>query len=157
MSRRHYVQGDIMCNDVRVWSYCMPSLCLLGLYFLYFAADEIWQASANYVKCRLLQLLKKSASVRGFLLFDYSREMSGCIRELVQQLESGRIKSHVDNGRHSSHGPFTGLKSLVDAVEVAVGAVWGRGDVRATREGPMTLACEQHVGSLQIQSSACYQ
>lgn len=62
-------------------------------------------------------LLSKSASVRGFFLFHYFKYANEFAKELVQEFESDNtIKIQMDNGQNSDK-PFSGIESIVDAVE----------------------------------------
>lgn len=67
-----------------------------------------------------LQLLSKSASVRGFLLFHYAEEFKSTLAKLVDLYESGKLKCHIDVGHSSPTGVFKGLDSIPDAVEVGI-------------------------------------
>lgn len=64
------------------------------------------------------QLLTRSASVRGFLLFHYMEEYKPTVDKLVYLYDSGKLKCNIDFGRSSLSGGFKGLDSVVDAVEV---------------------------------------
>ena len=66
----------------------------------------------------LFQLLPKQASVRGFLLFLNAKDYKPYMKNLVDLVNSGQIKSHVDLGKQAPTGPFLGIDSIVDAVEV---------------------------------------
>ena len=67
-----------------------------------------------------LQLLSKSASVRGFLLFHYAEEFKSTLAKLVDLYDSGKLKCHIDVGHSSPTGVFKGLDSIPDAVEVGI-------------------------------------
>ena len=64
------------------------------------------------------QLLTRSASVRGFLLFHYTEEYKPTVDKLVNLYDSGKLKCNIDFGRSSLSSGFKGLDSVVDAVEV---------------------------------------
>lgn len=75
----------------------------------------------NFQYQSLFQLLPKSASVRGFFLFHFSKDLAAYVMKQVQFYNEGKLKSYVDLGEKSSAGPFVGLEKIYDAVEVC----WG--------------------------------
>ena len=66
----------------------------------------------------LLQLLPKSASIRGFFLNHFVHDLAHYIMKQVRLYEEGKLKSFTDKGDKFSKGPFVGLEKIVDAVEV---------------------------------------
>ena len=66
----------------------------------------------------IFQLLRKSASVRGFFLFDYARDMPNCISDLIRKVDQRELQSFVDDGGSFAKGPFKSMESVFDAVEV---------------------------------------
>ena len=64
-------------------------------------------------------LLQRSASVRGFFLFHYTKMWKSHFKRLSEMYASGKLKSLVDNGGkgRSETGPFLGIDSIPDAVE----------------------------------------
>lgn len=71
-----------------------------------------------YMPIPVLQLLPKSASVRGFFLFHYIQNWPEYVMKQVQYFKEGKLKSIVDIGEKQAAGPFVGLESIPDAVEV---------------------------------------
>ena len=65
------------------------------------------------------QVLSKSASVRGFLMNHYANLWPAHLKKLVTMYEKGEISSAVDNGKFSPKGPFRGVDSVPDAVDVS--------------------------------------
>lgn len=66
------------------------------------------------------RLLVKSASVRGFFLFNFFSDLRPAFAKLVQLLESGQLRAAVDLGRDRQGGDgagFRGLESVPDAVQ----------------------------------------
>ncbi|KAM9307500.1 prostaglandin reductase 3 [Gastrophryne carolinensis] len=63
------------------------------------------------------QLLNKSASVHGFLLFHYMSEYKEAMVALVKLHQSGKLVCEVDNGELSPEGKFIGLESVFRAVD----------------------------------------
>ena len=63
------------------------------------------------------KLLAKSASIRGFMLFQFTEHYKEYLGKLFQSEADGSIKALVDNGVNHSKGPFKGLASITDAVE----------------------------------------
>jgi len=63
--------------------------------------------------------LPKSASVRGFFLFNYAKEWAPYVMKQVQSFNEGKLKSFVDQGERSPAGPFVGIEKIADAVEVS--------------------------------------
>ena len=57
--------------------------------------------------------------MRGFFLNHYARDWRPTILDLTKLCDEGAIKSTVDKGANSARGPFIGLESVVDAVEVS--------------------------------------
>jgi len=61
--------------------------------------------------------LRRSASVRGFLLPHYVQEFPRHIGTLAKQYLEGKIKVNLDKGENVANGPFKGLEKTADAVE----------------------------------------
>ena len=53
-------------------------------------------------------------------MFDYARDMPGCIKDLIQKVDSKQLQSFVDNGNTFAKGPFNSMESIFDAVEVVI-------------------------------------
>ncbi len=66
-----------------------------------------------------LQILTKSASVRGFFLPDYASHSAEYLQKLIAEMARGRIQSTVDNGAQSPGGPFRGLDGIYEAIDVS--------------------------------------
>ena len=66
-----------------------------------------------------IQLLTKSASVRGFYLFNYAELWKEYFSKLAKLYEEGRLMAVVDCGYHRPEGSFKGVNSIFDAVEVS--------------------------------------
>lgn len=62
-------------------------------------------------------LLSKSASVRGFFLSHYVRDMPSHFMKLMQLHSSGKLVSTVDSGEGYSKGLFKELESVYDAID----------------------------------------
>ena len=60
----------------------------------------------------------KSASVRGFMLFDFLEDYRDHLATLVDLHTTGKLHCLVDQGERAEKGPFRGVDSVVDAVEV---------------------------------------
>ncbi|XP_067948550.1 prostaglandin reductase-3-like [Watersipora subatra] len=63
------------------------------------------------------RLLPKSASIRGFFLFNHSREIKPTAMKLFELYTANKLKCLIDNGVNSDKGPFLGLESIFDAVD----------------------------------------
>lgn len=63
------------------------------------------------------RLLPKSASVRGFFLFNHASRIASYWPKLVSLADRGELKSIVDFGESYETGPFNKLESIFDAVE----------------------------------------
>ena len=75
----------------------------------------------GFLSCFLcFQLLSRSASVHGFLLFHFVEEFKPAFAKLVDLYDSGKLKCNLDFGQTSPTGVFKGLDSIVDAVEVMI-------------------------------------
>lgn len=66
-----------------------------------------------------LQLLRQSASVRGFFLNHFASDYAPYIMKQISLYKEGKLRSFIDKGENSSKGPFIGLEKIVDAVEVS--------------------------------------
>ena len=64
------------------------------------------------------QLLRKSASVRGFFLSNYADDWAPYVMKQIKLFNEGKLKSFVDLGEKTSGGRFNSLEKIVDAVEV---------------------------------------
>ena len=63
-------------------------------------------------------LLSKSASVRGFFLNHYTRDIPQHFKRLAELYSTGKLKSTVDLGQnYSPAGGFRGLEAVFDAVD----------------------------------------
>ncbi|XP_063307697.1 prostaglandin reductase 3 [Pelobates fuscus] len=62
-------------------------------------------------------LLRKSASIHGFLLFHYLSEYREAITSLLKQYQTGELVCEVDNGDQTPEGRFVGLESVFRAVD----------------------------------------
>ena len=51
-------------------------------------------------------------------MFDFADEFKTTFANLVELYDSGRLKCNVDFGNGSQNGPFKGLDSITEAVEV---------------------------------------
>lgn len=63
------------------------------------------------------KILMKSLSVTGFFLFDYKQEIPKYLGDLVKMVMSGELKVATDFGDKSTSGRFTGVQSIVNAVD----------------------------------------
>lgn len=62
-------------------------------------------------------LLSKSASIRGFFLNHYLKDLPNHHSKLVKLYTSGQIQSTIDLGEKRAEGPFKGVESICDAVD----------------------------------------
>ncbi|XP_069476840.1 prostaglandin reductase 3 isoform X2 [Ambystoma mexicanum] len=62
-------------------------------------------------------LLKKSASIRGFFLFNHFSEFKAAMMALLNMYASGELLCEVDLGDQSPEGRFLGLESVFRAVD----------------------------------------
>ena len=92
----HYL--DICCEKEEMFRYNVDLVCTIFL----------------------LQLLPKSASVRGFFLFNFTQDWAPYVMKQIGMYQEGKLKSFIDKGDKSSVGPFIGLDKIVDAVEVRI-------------------------------------
>lgn len=83
----------------------------------------IWEVFFLLFCFLCFQLLSRSASVRGFLLFHFLEEFRPTFAKLVDLYDSGKLKCNVDFGHASPTGVFKGLDSIADAVEVRIKSV----------------------------------
>ena len=66
----------------------------------------------------MLQLLSKSASVRGFLLFHFAKLYGKHFAKLAKMYHRGDIKSFVDLGQTTRYNK--GLQSIPEAIDVSL-------------------------------------
>ncbi|XP_005100067.1 prostaglandin reductase-3-like [Aplysia californica] len=64
-----------------------------------------------------MEIVQKSASVRGFLLPLFPEKIPLHIATLAKQFAEGKIKVTLDKGENVAKGPFKGLEKTADAVE----------------------------------------
>ena len=60
-----------------------------------------------------------SHSISGFLLFHYLHIIPEYFKKLVKLFQDGKLKILLDLGQESSAGPFDGVHSVVNGVEVS--------------------------------------
>ena len=61
-----------------------------------------------------------SHSISGFLLFDYLHVIPEYFGKLLKLFQDGNLKILLDHGQKASTGPFEGIHSAVNAVEVSL-------------------------------------
>ena len=61
-----------------------------------------------------------SHSIAGFLLFDYLHAIPEYFGKLLKLFQDGKIKILLDYGQNTPTGPFEGIHSAVNAVEVCL-------------------------------------
>lgn len=81
-----------------------------------------YESDKGYVPSRTLatlpaRLLPKSASVRGFFLMNFAKDIPVYVMKQIQYYNEGKLKSYVDLGEKSPTGSFVGLEKIFDAVE----------------------------------------
>ena len=64
-------------------------------------------------------MLRKSASIHGFFLNHFVTDWPASLTQLVGEFEQGKIKCITDNGENADKGPFRGVESVHDAVDVS--------------------------------------
>jgi len=89
-------------------------LIIIGQISTYDGKEKVDSLSAAAAS---MALLTKSASMRGFFLFDYFKDTKKHGAMLAQLIMQGKIKIGVDQGAKATTGPFVGLEKVVDAVE----------------------------------------
>ncbi|PAA50216.1 hypothetical protein BOX15_Mlig020157g3, partial [Macrostomum lignano] len=72
---------------------------------------------SQYLATLPARLLVKSASVRGFFLFNFFSELRPAFDKLVKLLEAGQLRAAVDMGRAAGGSGFQGLEAVPDAVQ----------------------------------------
>ena len=119
---KEYPRGiDVVYESVggRVFDTCMKSLAVRGRVIV-IGSISSYQNESIAAKPTLslpMMLLTKSASLRGFFLPQYARELRGEIAKLVELYSSRQIHCEIDNGARMGRSPFKGLESVVEAVE----------------------------------------
>nr|XP_056710251.1 prostaglandin reductase 3 [Euleptes europaea] len=71
----------------------------------------------GYVEMLPAKLLRKSASIRGFLLTQYFSEYQMALKHLLEMCENRELVCEVDLGDMSPEGKFTGLESVFRAID----------------------------------------
>ncbi|XP_031568103.1 prostaglandin reductase-3-like [Actinia tenebrosa] len=121
--KAEYPEGvDVVYESIggNIFDVCVNRLATKGrLIVIGFITGYESKLGFNPVKTGTLipKLLTKSASVRGFFLFNYVSDIKTYMPRLIQLYQSGQIKTAVDMGENSKAGPFRGLTSVYDAVE----------------------------------------
>ena len=62
----------------------------------------------------------KNQSLTGFLLFGWSHLFPKYLKEMIEDVVSGKLRIVLDLGQTSSGGPFNGIDSVVRGVEVII-------------------------------------
>ena len=103
-----------------MYTFCIPVLTILaGLEEVSTHPKFFSSTLFAYRYLQYLQALKKSADIRGFFLPHYFSEVSEHIPKLQQLVASGQLKVEVDNGKNSDRGPFKGIESVYNGIDVS--------------------------------------
>ena len=107
------------CVGGEVFNACVKSLAVRGRLIIIGMITDYTKKSIQVNPTVPLQqiLLSKSASIRGFFLVHYFKELPKYISKLVEMESAGQLKVKVDQGFNRPEGPFCGLQSIPDAVE----------------------------------------
>eukprot|EP01104_Vermistella_antarctica_P009902 TRINITY_DN259_c1_g1_i3.p1 TRINITY_DN259_c1_g1~~TRINITY_DN259_c1_g1_i3.p1 ORF type:complete len:365 (-),score=87.31 TRINITY_DN259_c1_g1_i3:629-1723(-) len=119
--RTEYTEGvDVVYESVggTTFETCMKALKDKGRLIVIgaisgYAAGTAWKRDGKQAMSIPMMMLAKSASIRGFFLFHYSREWRGHIPRLSTLVQEKRLKSVIDM-RHSNGNGLDGVKDAVD-------------------------------------------
>ena len=120
--KKEYPQGinvvyESMGGDI--FGTCVRNLAVRGRLIVIGMITDYQKESFKVVPTVPIQqlLLSKSASLRGFFLIHYMRELPGHIERLAKLEAEGKLAVKVDLGSHLPGGPFKELTSVPDAVD----------------------------------------
>ncbi|XP_045174748.2 prostaglandin reductase-3-like [Mercenaria mercenaria] len=122
--KKEYPKGvDVVYETVggEMFDTCVENLAIHGRLII-IGYIQGYESDKGYIPSRTLatlpaRLLPKSASVRGFFLFNFAKDSAPYVMKQIQYYNEGKLKSFVDLGEKASAGPFIGLEKIVDAVE----------------------------------------
>lgn len=121
--RKEYPEGvDVVYEAVggSVFDACVNSLAkhgrLIIIGYIEGYNSDSGLAAANTATLPS-KLLRQSASLRGFYLFDHASDMKTYLGKLIQLYMKGSLKITVDNGINHPKGPFKGIESIENAVD----------------------------------------
>ena len=102
-----------------IFNTCIRNLAVRGRLIVIGMITDYQKESFKVVPTVPIQqiLLSKSASLRGFFLLHYMRELPKHIEKLAKLESEGKLKVGVDLGAQLPGGPFRGLSSIPDAVD----------------------------------------
>ncbi len=115
-----YPQGvDVVYESVggSIFSTCVKHLALRGRLLLIGLISGYQELAFSVDHTLTLQLLKKSASLRGFYLPHFMSEAAPHISKLTELYGTGQLKALMDDGSSAPGGPFNGLEGVADAVD----------------------------------------
>ena len=120
--KREYPSGINLCYECvggDVFNTCVKNLAVGGrVIIIGFITSYQESTFAPRPTLPLYQiLLSKSASIRGFLLNHYERDIPAHHKKLTELYTSGELESSIDLGQSSPGGVFRGLESIYDAVD----------------------------------------
>lgn len=115
-----YPKGvDVVYESIggEIFNNCINHLSTCGRLLIIGAVSTYKDKSMTSVAIPTVQLLSKSASVRGFFLPHYTIHFPSHLDKLVHLVSNKSLRCIVDNGIRHSNGPFVGLERITDAVE----------------------------------------
>ena len=120
--KQEYPSGINVCYECvggDIFNTCVKNLAVGGrliiIGFITSYQTATFSARPNLPLYQIL--LSKSASVRGFLLNNFARDIPAHHTKLAEMYAAGQLKSVVDLGQNSPGGVFRGLESIYDAVD----------------------------------------
>ncbi|ESO99105.1 hypothetical protein LOTGIDRAFT_201415 [Lottia gigantea] len=121
--KAEYPKGiDVIYESIggEMFDTCVNSLAVKGRLII-IGYISGYETQKGFTPSRLATLPQKllpiSASVRGFFLFNWSKDYSEYMMKLIQLLAENKIMSVVDNGQSVKPGGFKGLDDISDAIE----------------------------------------
>lgn len=120
--REEYPQGIHVVYESlggEVFNTCVRNMAIGGRLLIIGMITHYQEKSFRIAPTIPLQqlLLTKSASLRGFFLFHYMKDLPQHVKKLAQLEATKKLQVKVDLGAGLPQGPFRGLESIVNAVD----------------------------------------
>ena len=120
--KQEYPSGINVCYECvggDIFNTCVKNLAVGGrviiIGFISSYQTSTFSARPNLPLYQIL--LSKSASIRGFFLNNFTRDIPAHHKKLAEMYAAGQLKSVVDLGQNNPGGVFRGLESIYDAVD----------------------------------------
>ena len=116
-----YPQGvDVVYESVggEMFATCVNNLAVKGRLIIIGAISKYQNDTVSTpIPVSAMDLLFKSASIRGFCIAHYLSEYTSHLAKMMEMVKDDKLKCAIDNGKNHPGGPFVGLEAISDAVE----------------------------------------